>query len=172
MPKVFKGGVLWVVMLVLPACGFHTRGTLALPAEMQKVYLAGIAPNDPFAQDFSQLLTQAGGSLTQDPKQANSTLRIFSIAQPRRAITLSQAGRATEYDLFFRIVMQVSDAKGEAVLPQQEIEIKRDYYNDQRLIIAQGEEEALIRAEMRREAAQAVLRRLIYALKNADRAAR
>jgi LPS-assembly lipoprotein len=172
MRNIFKTAVVVLLFFGLSACGFHARGTLSLPAEMQKVYLAGIAPNDPFAQDFGQLLTQAGGSLTQDPKQASSTLRILRIAQPRRAITLSQAGRATEYDLFFRIVMQVSNAKGETVLPQQEIEIKRDYYNDQRLIIAQGEEEALIRSEMRREAAQAVLRRLVYALKNEDRAAR
>jgi LPS-assembly lipoprotein len=53
------------------------------------------------------------------------------------------------------------------LLPRQEIETKRDYFNDQTLPLGQAEEEGLIRQELEKEAAQALLRRAVFALSKA-----
>jgi len=77
---------------------------------------------------------------------------------------LSRAGRSVMYDLSYRVVYDVRTPKGEVLLPRQEIETKRDYFNDQTLPLGQAEEEGLIRQELEKEAAQALLRRAVFAL--------
>jgi LPS-assembly lipoprotein len=51
------------------------------------------------------------------------------------------------------------------LLPRQDIEVRRDYFNDQTLPLAQVAEEGVMRVEMQKEAAQALLRRTISALR-------
>jgi LPS-assembly lipoprotein len=52
------------------------------------------------------------------------------------------------------------------LLPRQEIEIRRDYFNDQSSPLGQMAEEGLIRQEMQKEAAQLLLRRIVYGLRS------
>jgi LPS-assembly lipoprotein len=50
------------------------------------------------------------------------------------------------------------------LLPRQEIELKRDYFNDQTSPLSQTFEEVQIQQEMQREAAQLLFRRVTYGL--------
>ncbi len=112
-------------------------------------------------------MSLTGGRLVPEPSQAGGVIHIYRANHLRRYLALSRAGRSVEYDLSYRVLYDVRTPQGEVLLPRQEIETKRDYFNDQTLPLGQAEEEGLIRQELEKEAAQAVLRRAIFALEQA-----
>jgi LPS-assembly lipoprotein len=148
----------------LAGCGWHLRGEIPGTAQAKTIYLTGIAPNNPFYGDFAQVLGTSGGTLAQRPSQAGAVVNIASARHLRRPITLSAQGRANTFDLTFRVIYEIQTPKGEVLVPQQEMEVKRDYFNDQSSPLGQGEEEALLRQEMEREAARTLLRRVVFSL--------
>jgi LPS-assembly lipoprotein len=153
------------VCLPLAACGYHLRGSG--PALAQALYVEGLSPNDSFANTFRSTVSIAGGRLVPAVTQADGVIHIYRANHLRRYLALSRAGRSVEYDLSYRVLYDVRTPKGEVLLARQEIETKRDYFNDQTLPLGQAEEEGLIRQELEKEAAQALLRRAIFALKQA-----
>lgn len=161
----FSMGLLATICLSLAACGFHLRG--AGPALAQSLYIEGLSPRDSFMGTFSSVVSLAGGRLVPDARQAGGVIHVYRATHHRRSITLGRFGRANEFDLSYRLVYDVRTSQGEVLLPRQEIEMRRDYFNDQTLPLGQAEEEGLIRQELEKEAAQALLRRATYALKRA-----
>lgn len=136
----------------------------------QSLYIDGIAAGDPFAVDLGDALSVAGGRMVTSASQAGGVVRIYKAVHTRRSLVLSRFGRSTEFDLTFRVIFDVRSPQGEVLLSRQEIEIKRDYFNDQTLPLAQTTEEGVMRQEMQKEAAETLLRRASYALKSgADR---
>jgi LPS-assembly lipoprotein len=154
-----------LVLAVLQAgCGWHLRGEIPGSKEEKTLFVSGIGPRQPFYNDFTQVLTYSGGTLAKTPGQASAVINIVRAVHERRPITLSKQGRANTFDLTFRLLYDIRTSKGEVLVPQQELEIRRDYFNDQSSPLGQGEEEALMRVEMQKEAAQALLRQVVYIL--------
>jgi LPS-assembly lipoprotein len=164
--RAFFIGVLAASCLSLAACGFHLRGTG--PAIAQDLYLEGLPPHDSFMGTFGSTMSMAGGKLASNADKAGGIIHIYKASHFKRYLALSRAGRSVEYDLSYRVVYDVRTSKGEVLLPRQEIETKRDYFNDQTLPLGQAEEEGLIRQELEREAAQTLLRRAVFALTRAS----
>lgn len=162
-------GLLLVALIALDGCGFHLRGTVP-SALAQALFIEGIVETDPFVVDLKEALSAAGGKMVPAAAQAGGVLHIYRASHVRRSLALSRFGRSTQFDLSFRVVFDVRTPKGEVVLPRQELEIKRDYFNDQTVPLAQGAEESVIRQEMQKEAALALLRRATYALKGTAQA--
>jgi LPS-assembly lipoprotein len=150
--------------LSLAACGFHLRGSIPDQAIAKTLFIEGLGRNEPFSQEFSQILSYSGGSIAATPAQAGAVIRIVRAKHERRPISLSKQGRANTFDLTFLVIYDVATPQGEILLPRQEIEIKRDYFNDQTSPLGQAAEESLMRQEMQKEAAQLLLRRVVYGL--------
>jgi len=109
--------------------------------------------------EFDRTVAMAGGRSVSSATQATGVIHVYTLLNQRRALTLGRFGRANEFDLIYRLVFDVRSPKGEVISPKQEIELHRDYYNDQSLPLALKEEEGLIRREMLKEIAQALVRR-------------
>lgn len=148
--------------IMLSGCGFHLRGSGPLLAGDWA--LEGLPVGDAFAGEFDRALLGAGGHKPVSVTKADGVIHVYRLLRLRRPITLGRFGRANEFDLAFRLVYDIRDAKGETISPRQEIELHRDYFNDQSQPIAQDEEELQIRAEMLREIAQTLIRRVTYIL--------
>jgi len=128
------------------------------------LYIEGMGSGDPFVSEFSQILSYSGGSLAASPSQAGAIIHIVKARQERRPIGLSKQGRANLFDLSYRVVYEVTTPQGEILLPRQELELKRDYFNDQTSPLSQTQEEVQIMQEMQQEAAQLLFRRVTYGL--------
>ena len=159
----FRFILLMIASAFLGACGFHMRGVM--PDFAQSIYLDGIGGRDPLTGEFGSALQLAGGKLASSPSQAGGIVHIYKAYHTRRSLTLSKFGRSTEFDLIYRIIFDVRTAQDEVILPRQDIEVRRDYFNDQTLPLAQTAEEGTMRLEMQKEAAQQLLRRAITALR-------
>jgi len=168
MKPVYKPGVMISLglALLLSACGFHFRGRIAADSLARTVFVAGDTRFESFNGEFSQLLANSGGQVAKTQTEAGAVVHIVRARQERRPITLSRQGRANTYDLVFGLEYDVTTPQGEVLLPRQVIEIRRDYFNDQTSPLGQAAEENLIRQEMQREAAQLLLRRIVYGLRN------
>lgn len=147
--------------LALSACGFHLRGSGEGAKLAQKLYIEGPGTNGSFLSTFGTALTDVGGGIVGTPIAASGIIHLYRATYVRQPITLSRTGRANGYDLSYRIVYDVRSPKGEVLQTRREFEVKRDYFNDQTLPLAQLAEEAQIREEIEKEAAQSLLRRVI-----------
>lgn len=143
-------------------CGFHLRGSGPLVAGDWS--LEGLPVGDAFAGEFDRALLGAGGHKPKSITKADGVIHVYQLLRLRRPITLGRFGRANEFDLVYRLVYDIRNAKGEVIAPRQEIELHRDYFNDQSQPIAMDEEEQQIRSEMLKEIAQTLLRRVTYVL--------
>ena len=82
----------------------------------------------------------------------------------RRVISLSNTGRANEYELYYELDFILLDVEGNKLSEIQPVEITRDYFNDQEDILGKNNEEQIIRDEMYRQAVQTIIDRSRVAL--------
>lgn len=153
-----------VACLALSACGFHLRGSEGTSFE-RNLYVEGPGTGSSFFGTFGTALTGAGGKLANAAAGADGVVYLYQALYWRQPITLSRTGLASGYDLSYRIVYEVRSPKGEVLQPRKEFEVKRDYFNNQTLPLAQLYEEGTIREELEKEAAQSLLRRVVNLLK-------
>ena len=152
-------------LMVLAGCGFHLRGSTAGGgadnAFAQRLYLEGPASHSGFASVFVSALTAAGGKQVFEPAESDAIVHMYQTTFRRQSITLSNAGKANGFDLSYRIIYDVRSPKGVVLQERKEFEVKRDYYNDQTLPLAQQSEENLINEALASEGAQSLLRRVV-----------
>ena len=155
---------LMILMSVVSSCGWQLRGTSNLPPEMAHVYVEGLSRKNRFVQDLNQNLSFAGGSVTKNPASAGVILKVHNDQFERRVVSLSEQGKANEYELIYRIRFELRKPDDSSLLPAQTIEIRRAYFNPQVQVIGKSEEENQIREEMYKEAVRTLLRRTEIAL--------
>ncbi len=149
----------------LIGCGFHLRGSGGDTNFAQKLYLDGPGSTSTFAGVFATALSNVGGAVVSNPAQSTAIVYLHRATYQRQPITLSRTGRATGFDLSYRITFDVRTPKGEIIQPRKEFEVKRDYFNDQTLPLAQIAEEAQINVALSQEAANSLLRRVVNSLR-------
>ncbi|MGZ5006868.1 MAG: LPS-assembly lipoprotein LptE [Methylobacter sp.] len=149
--------VIFVMALLLSACGYHLRGAFELPANMKKVYVEG--GSLPLRDQFSQIMQASSGQLTDSRKGAGIVVKILSEDFNRRVLSLSSRGKSNEFELDYHLDYELANPGDAVLLPRQTVEIRREYYNDQQFVIAKDNEEALIRNEMYQQAVHTIVNR-------------
>lgn len=150
-----------VAALLLSACGFHLRGALTLPADIGPIRVVASDPYSPLAEGVAQALQRSGGQAsTEGPREGTATLNILMEKWGSNPIAVDAQGRAQEFSLRYATIFDMRRADGSVVVPEQSVELARDYVapptdSDG----AEAEREILVR-EMQREMVAAVLRRV------------
>lgn len=160
-----------VVAGLFSGCGFHMRKPVELPPGMNQVYVKGLSSGSPFMSHFNQTIKLSDGRVTGDLAAAGLVLNVFDDHLNRREVSLSQTGKANEYELTYRLDYELQSPDGKTILPRQTIQVIRDYFNPQVNVIGKSSEEGVIRNEMYKEAARILLRRTEIALRRADNVA-
>ena len=147
--------------LGLTACGFHLRGALSLPPDLGPVRVVAKDPYSPLAESLAVALEQAGAtSAPEDGTGDVATLRIRLEKWGQTPISIAQFGRAQEYTLRYAVMFSLDKADGTNVVPEQTVELARDYVSvPTRSTGTEGEREVLAR-EMQKEMTASILRRI------------
>ena len=147
--------------LCLTACGFHLRGALTLPPDLGPVRVVARDPYSPLAESLAVALEQAGAtSAPEGATEGVATLRIRLEKWGSTPISIDQFGRAQEYTLRYAVMFSLDKADGTNLVPQQTVELARDYVSvPTRSTGTEGERELLAR-EMQREMTASILRRI------------
>ena len=146
-------------------CGFQLRRHDGVP--FNRVYLDAPA-GSAVAQRLRALLVQGGRTkLVSSANEADAVVRLGNDARTRTILSLSGAGRVTEFRLGLTISYSVLGREGQVLAETETIELTRDLTYDDRQVLAKGAEEALLYRDMDDIAALRILRRL-QALKPAN----
>lgn len=144
--------------LMLTACGFHLRQPANLPAEYRSVYIDGQGGS--FGKELSELLGYSTATIVQARSDADVIIHIISDKKGTRTLSLSRGGKSTEQELTRVVLYELLDKEGVVLLPEQKLEMVRNYFNDQTAVIGKSNEESQIYREMNRQMAGRLLRQV------------
>ena len=89
-----------------------------------------------------------------------ATLEIISERWGDTPLSLDELGRAQEFSLRYATVFALRDGNGKDVVPQQVIELSRDYIAPAADSRGKASERELLSRELRRDMSAAILRRI------------
>jgi LPS-assembly lipoprotein len=149
-----------LLLLGLAACGFHLRDALLLPPDLGPVRVAARNPDSALALALEQALARAGATMAADDATDAATHNQVGERWGNTPISVDQFGRAQEFTLRYAVIFNLRRADGSDLVPQQAIELSRDYISvPTRSEGTEGEREILSR-EMRRDMVASILRRI------------
>jgi len=146
--------------LGLSACGFQLRNALTLPPDLGPVKVVSVDPLSPLADSLAQALTRAGAVPATATTEQATVLDLQAERWGDTPISVDALGRGQEFSLRYAVVFELRKGDGTRLVPQQTIELSRDYIAiPTESTGTEGEREILVR-EMRREMTASVLRRI------------
>jgi LPS-assembly lipoprotein len=148
--------------LLLAACGFQLRGTASLPFET--IYVPNATAG--IALDLKRNIRSGTNTRVLDEaKGAQAQLQFSEEARQKEILSLTAAGRVSEYRLIYRVGFRVSDGKGGDFLAQSTVTVTRDMTYDDALVLAKEAEEQLLFRDMQLDMVQQIMRRIATARK-------
>lgn len=153
-----------VLLLALAGCGFHLRNALLLPPGLGPLQVDARDPYSELARDLERALARSGAEIipagTPAAEGDHAVLHIIGEHWGNTPISIDQFGRSQEFTLRYAVIFDLRNADGSDLVPQQAIELARDYVSvPTRSIGTEGEREVLMR-EMKREMVVSILRRI------------
>lgn len=138
---------------------------MVIPAELKETRIVGVAEYAPLALELKRVLTNAGAKVLSAKTKAASTIVIYQDSYKRRVLSVDSQGRAAEYGLIYTVSFRVNNEAGKPIVPNQQIELNRDFRFDPDAVLAKDTEEKQIRADMIRMAVRQLMRRVDAILK-------
>lgn len=154
--------------LALTACGFKPRSVVALPTDLGPVAVVAPDPYSPLADSLARALERSGVQpAASGQAEGASRLEVMSERWADIPISVDAFGRAQEFSLRYAVVFRLTRPDGSAGVPQQAVELSRDYVTPSSDAVGNSSERELLVVEMRREMTAAILRRVDTALQGA-----
>ncbi|NOT89440.1 MAG: hypothetical protein HOP03_14845 [Lysobacter sp.] len=174
--KSFRSVIVLSLLLPLAGCGFQLRNALVLPPDMGPVAVTARDPYSPLADALARSLERAGATpAAADAVQTSTRLEILSEKWVDLPIAVDTLGRAQEYSLRYAVVFQLrkpgaamaddGTSEDRMLVPQQAVELSRDYIAPASDSIGRNSERELLGSEMRKDMNAAILRRIDAALR-------
>jgi len=152
---------------LISACGFHLRGALTLPPGLEDVQIKARDPYSALARSLERSLRQNGVSIV-PASERDAYVAVLDILSERwaaRPQSVDQFGRAQEYNLRYAVVFVLRNADGDVLVPQQAVELARDYISAPDDATGIDSERELLTREMQREMNASILRRIDAAVR-------
>lgn len=162
-----KNIFLLIIVLSISACGYQLRGSIDLPEGLKSIYLQNASAQ--LQKNMKKTLKSSGGKLVDNIEQAGLVVQVVKEKMDRRVLSLSSTGRASEYEIIYQLEFNLLDAERKALSRTQQIEITKDYFNNQEEVLGKDNEERVIRDEMYRRAVQSIVNRSRVVLENLEK---
>ena len=151
--------VIFMLSMLISACGFHLRGDIELPALYERVLIVDRG-NTATARPLADFLENIGSEIVSRPEDATAVITLLSRGTQRRALAVG--GKSIrEYELQLNIAFIVQNALGEQIGEQQNVSLTRTYRNDPNDVLGKSNEESVIIEEMN----QNILTQILFRLK-------
>lgn len=152
--------LLLLAALLLSACGFHLRNALMLPADLGPLLVTAKDPDSRLVLAVRQALERAGATMAADGATDVATLNLIGERWGNTPISVDQFGRAQEFSLRYAVIFNLRRADGSDLVPQQAIEMSRDYISVPTQSAGTEGERELLAKEMQRDMVTSILRRI------------
>ena len=169
----------YLVPLVLAAglagCGFHLRNQLTLPEGTPGVKVESSVRYSELAKLLERGLVSAGAPLVHDGAPKGTKFARLAVRSERWGelpIAIDAQGRAQEYSLRYATVFAFYRDDGSVLVPEQVIELSRDYVSPPLDATGTSTEREILADELRREMSASILRRIDSVVRAEQKAGR
>lgn len=149
-----------VFVLALSACGFHLRDALQLPPDLGPLRVQSPDRYSPLAESLAEALERAGATPAAEGATDVATLQVISEKWGNTPLSVDSFGRAQEYTLRYAVFFRMTRADGSELVPQQALELSRDYVSVATRSAGTDSEREILANELRREMVTSILRRI------------
>ena len=153
----------WVVLLLMLAssCGWHLRGSIALPDSLKSPFMILSVAAPEVAEALQTQFRDAGAAPVNHETKATIVIEVTSLEQLRKAVAVDSEGRALTYELGVRIRYRFrrpdtgwSEAtKGEAIATAS-------FQYDSNQVLSKSAEEVRVKKQLRDDLALRLLQQL------------
>lgn len=145
-----------IILMMLNGCGFQLRGNYLLAPELQTIEFSSVDQYGELTRLVKQHLTINDVNLVQRSDKKIPQMRMLQDNLDRRTLSVFPNGQVAEYELIYTVRYQI-------LIPGQDVqyfsfELNRDYQDDPDIALAKSRELSLMLREMRKEAANKILR--------------
>ena len=148
---------------MLAGCGFHLRGSDALPAEMSVTYIQTASPFSSLVDDFVEALGTHGVQVTEDRAAATAVLRIHEDERERDVLSVNTSGKVLEYQLRQTILFSVETAENLPVVEQQTVTLSRAYLYRSTDVLGSEREKDAVRSTLQKNLVNMAMLRIAAA---------
>jgi LPS-assembly lipoprotein len=146
-------------LLLISSCGFHLRGSITLPSDLESLHLESSVGESDLLQALRRALTAADVNLLDIPGSGVYSLGIGQEEVEERVLSVNSNARAGEYQLSISVPVQVRSGQIVVVGPEI-LTIEKVYLADPDNAVAKQEEREIMEDEIRQELVLQILRRL------------
>lgn len=148
----------------LAGCGFHLRNKLTLPADTPAVKIESSVRYSELVKLLERGMRASGATVADgDAVDADNTYARLQVRSERWGdlpIAIDAQGRAQEYSLRYAVVFVFYRQDGSVLVPEQVIELSRDYVSPPEDATGTTTEREILADELRREMSASILRRV------------
>ncbi len=142
---------------LVAGCGFHLRGQLPLPEQLQVIAVTGTDRD--FMDEMVDALTASGAEVV-DEGAATAILELYNVEFNRNVRTIDTRGKVTGYNLRYDVSYRVIDEEGQE-LRDTTLSLRRDYNFEPEQVLQAEEEEESLRENMVEELTRRIMRQLV-----------
>ena len=154
-----------LIAFTLSACGWHMRGSIALPKDLSQLYVTAIDSKGALVTELRQLLKTNRVSLVDNSADANYSLYILEENKDRRTAGVGGDALSSSYEITLKADYEIQLKNSTETTKATAISVRSFNYNTASINSA-TQEELLLDQEMRRDLAQQMLRRLNAVVSN------
>jgi LPS-assembly lipoprotein len=151
--------LLLATVVLVAGCGFKFRGTPEFPPQMAVIHIAAADRYSPFYRELVTVLRRSDVTLTDDPTQARTVLKILSDDTGRRLLSVTTRNVPAEYEVYYRVRFSV-DVDGVETVPLEQLALTREFAFDENAVLGKSGEEEIIRQAIASDLVGLVTRRL------------
>jgi len=157
----------WTLLLgllsAIAGCGFHPRGSSALPSAMAVTWIKSGQPYGSLADDFSEALRVHGGVVTRERGEATAILHILSNKIEKRILSVNTVGKVLEFETLQTIRFSVMTRENLPLVEAQEVSMSRDYLFISTDILGKEREDRVVRETLQRNLVDLAMLRITAA---------
>ena len=150
-----------LLTLTIAACGFQLRGSYALP--FATLYISLADSTELYAQIRRSVESSSATRVVANSSAADASLTIISDTSQKNILSLSAAGRVTEFELVRTFVFQLTDKTGAEMLGSSRIILRRELTFSDDQVLSKEAEELLLWRDIQHDLVQQLMRRLAAA---------
>lgn len=141
---------------LVSACGFRLRGSVTLPEDLRNIYVE--APIE-ISDELANVLDSGGGSVVRTSGEADGVIRVQSENYQQRVVAVDAVtGKAREFELIYSLEFSVRMKDGTMLVPSEHLVVRRNFVFDPTAVIGATQNVDALRVDMRRDAAQRIIR--------------
>ncbi|GAB2583934.1 hypothetical protein ISP15_08650 [Dyella jejuensis] len=157
-------------VLALTACGFHLRGSAALPKGMDRVHIT-VGGGGDFERKLARALLASNVVVEEESGPGIAELRVPAQNFTIQTLTVNGVAEVTEYAVHYHVVFTATDANGKTLVPAESIDLQREYSYDASQPVGTQAQVEQIQTSLIDDAIQALLFRLQAVARHGEAAA-